>query len=99
MSREITSLSNPSVKAVRALHMRKEREETGLFLAEGLKIVIEALDAGRAPKILMYGPDAAHTLLDRPIKATTEAQGEVTEVTRDIPQKVSRRHNPPAVVA
>ena len=34
----ITSLTNDTVKAVRALHMRKEREETGLFLAEGLKI-------------------------------------------------------------
>jgi TrmH family RNA methyltransferase len=33
----VTSLSNTTVKAVRALHMRKEREESGLFLAEGLK--------------------------------------------------------------
>ena len=33
--RQITSLTNPTVKAVRALHMRKEREESGLFLAEG----------------------------------------------------------------
>ena len=33
-ARAVTSLTNPTVKAVRALHMRKEREETGLFLAE-----------------------------------------------------------------
>ena len=26
-ARQITSLSNPTVKAVRALHLRKEREE------------------------------------------------------------------------
>src|SRR5262249_46024 len=32
----VTSLTNATVKSVRALHMRKEREETGLFLAEGL---------------------------------------------------------------
>ena len=38
-ARTVTSLSNPTVKAVRALHLRKAREETGLFLAEGLKIV------------------------------------------------------------
>ena len=57
-SRAVTSLTNPTVKAVRALHMRKEREESGLFLAEGLKIVIEAIDCGHAPKILMYGRDA-----------------------------------------
>ena len=32
MSRAITSLTNPTVKAVRALHMRKAREESGQFL-------------------------------------------------------------------
>jgi TrmH family RNA methyltransferase len=48
--REITSLTNDTVKAVRALHMRKERETTGLFLAEGLKFIGEALDQGRTPK-------------------------------------------------
>ena len=51
----VTSLTNPTVKAVRALHMRKEREETGLFLAEGLKIVTEAVELGHAPRILLYG--------------------------------------------
>jgi TrmH family RNA methyltransferase len=79
--------------------MRKEREETGRFLAEGLKIITEALDAGRAPRILLYGPDAAHPLLDRAVNATYEAKGEVIEVTRDILEKVSRRDNPQAVVA
>ena len=43
MSRAITSLANPTVKAARALHMRKAREESGQFLAEGLKIVTEAV--------------------------------------------------------
>ena len=57
--RQITSLTNPTVKAVRALHLRKERDETGLFLAEGLKLVGEALDLGHIPKILLYGPEAA----------------------------------------
>ena len=98
--RQITSLANATVKAVRALHMRKEREESGLFLAEGLKLVIEALDLGRAPKILLYGPDAAsHPMLRRAIQATEAAHGEVLEVSRDILEKISRRDNPQAVVA
>ena len=42
--RTVTSLTNPTVKAVRALHLRKERDETGLFVAEGLKIVTEAIE-------------------------------------------------------
>ena len=36
--RQITSLSNPTVKAARGLHLRKEREESGLFLGEGLGV-------------------------------------------------------------
>ncbi len=92
----VTSLSNPTVKAVRALHMRKEREETGLFLAEGLKIVTEAVELGHRPKTLLYGRDAAdHPLL----KQAAAVADESIEVTRDILEKVSRRENPQAVVA
>lgn len=98
--RQITSLTNPTVKAVRALHMRKEREDSGLFLAEGLKIVIEAVDLGHAPRILMYGSDAAsHPMLKKAVAATQGAHGEVIEVSREVLEKVSRRDNPQAVVA
>jgi TrmH family RNA methyltransferase len=98
--RQITSLTNPTVKAVRGLHLRKEREDSGLFLAEGLKIVIEAIDLGHAPRILLYGPDGAdHPMLRRAVAATDQAGGEVIEVSREVLEKVSRRDNPQAVVA
>ncbi|RAK51102.1 TrmH family RNA methyltransferase [Phenylobacterium deserti] len=98
-ARTVTSLSNPTVKAVRALHLRKEREETGLFVAEGLKNVTEGIETGHAPRILMYGRDGAdHPVLQKAIKATQGARGEVIEVTHDILAKVSRRDNPQAVV-
>jgi len=98
-SRTITSLSNDTVKAVRALHMRKERDETGLFVAEGLKNVIEGVDTGHAPKILMHGPDATdHAMMRKAVEATVAARGQVIEVTQDILAKVSRRDNPQAVV-
>ena len=100
MSRVVTSLTNPTVKAVRGLHLRKERDQSGLFVAEGLKIVTEAVELGHAPRILMYGKDAeGHPLLKRAIQATLAARGEVIEVTQDILAKVSRRDNPQAVVA
>jgi TrmH family RNA methyltransferase len=97
--RIVTSLANPTVKAVRALHLRKEREETGLFVAEGLKNVTEGVELGHAPRILLYGKDAgAHPLLTKAVQATQAARGEVIEVTHDILAKVSRRDNPQAVV-
>jgi TrmH family RNA methyltransferase len=98
-SRTVTSLTNPTVKAVRALHLRKARDETGLFVAEGLKAVIEGLETGHAPTILMHGPEAAgHALTRRAVAATLAARGEVIEVTEEILAKVSRRDNPQAVV-
>jgi TrmH family RNA methyltransferase len=98
-ARTVTSLTNPTVKAVRALHLRKERDETGLFVAEGLKAVIEGVETGHAPAILMHGPDAAdRPLTERAIQATLAAGGEVIEVTQEILAKVSRRDNPQAVV-
>jgi TrmH family RNA methyltransferase len=99
-ARLITSLSNPLVKAARGLHLRKEREESGLFLAEGLKIAAEAVELGRTPKILMYGPDARdHPVLCTIAAATAKGGGDVVEVHRDILEKVSRRDNPQTVVA
>src|SRR6201985_1472359 len=93
--RQITSLTNPTVKAVRALHLRKEREETGLFLAEGLKLIGEALEIGHTPTLLLCEPEArSMAFLQRVAQATQAAGGEVIEVTRDILEKVSRRDNP-----
>jgi TrmH family RNA methyltransferase len=97
--RTVTSLSNPTVKAVRALHLRKDREASGLFVAEGLKAVTEGIATGHAPAILMHGPDAAaHPLARAAAAATLAANGEVIEVTEAILAKVSRRDNPQAVV-
>ena len=99
MSRAITSLSNPTVKAVRALHMRKAREDSGHFLAEGLKIVTEAVELGHAPRTLLYGAEAAaHPLLRQAVKAAEAGGGEAIEVSRDILAKISRRDNPQTVL-
>ncbi|MET0294933.1 MAG: RNA methyltransferase [Phenylobacterium sp.] len=97
--RAVTSLANPTVKAVRALHLKKARDESGLFVAEGLKTVTEGIELGHAPKILLFGREAGgHPLLQRALAATQGAGGEALEVTADILAKVSRRDNPQAVV-
>jgi len=91
----VTSLNNDTVKAVRALHLRKAREESGLFLAEGLKIVTEAVDLGFRPTILMHAAQAAgHPALAR----AAALAGETVEVTPAILAKISRRDNPQTVL-
>lgn len=95
----ITSLTNDTVKAVRALHMRKEREHTGQFLAEGLKFIGEALDQGRSPRLLLVGDEARpHPLLDRAKAETVRSGGRVVVVTHAILEKISRRDNPQTVL-
>ncbi len=97
-ARRVTSLTNPLVKLARGLHLRKAREASGLFLAEGLKIVAEAVDLGHAPRVLLHGPGAEHPVLQQAIRATREAGGEVVEVTREVLEKIARRDNPQAVL-
>jgi TrmH family RNA methyltransferase len=94
-ARAITSLTNSTVKAVRSLHMRRAREESGLFLVEGLRSVLEAVDLGRAPQILLFGPVA----LDRPqLARAVAAAKEVLEVSEAVLAKISRRDNPQMVL-
>ncbi len=92
--RLVTSLTNPTVKAVRALHMRKARQETGLFLVEGLKSVAEAVDLGRIPRILLHAEAADHPLLRR----AAAAAGETLIVSPAVLAKISRRDNPQTVL-
>jgi TrmH family RNA methyltransferase len=99
-ARAVTSLANPVVKAMRALHMRKARQESGRFLAEGLKLALEGIELGRPPTTLLYAAEAtALPAFRRVADATARAGGDVIEVSHAILEKVSRRDNPQAVVA
>ncbi len=44
--RKITSRANEEIKKIRSLAQRKFREETGLFITEGLRHALEAAEAG-----------------------------------------------------
>ncbi len=53
----ITSLSNSTIVAIRKLHSLKDRRATGLFLAEGLRVVGQAFDSGAEIRQLIICPD------------------------------------------
>jgi TrmH family RNA methyltransferase len=95
--RRITAFSNPLVKQARALRDKKNRRAEGLFLAEGLRILTEARDAGVLPERLFFG-DGAHPLLQALIAATEAAGGEAIETDADILHKISGKDNPQAVL-
>jgi len=92
--REITAFSNPLVKQVRSLRDKKHRREAGLFIAEGLRILTEAREAGFLPKILFYGAGTRHPLLATLVAEVEAASGEVIETNADILHKLSGKDNP-----
>src|SRR4051794_26341583 len=98
MPRLITAFSNPLVKDTRALRDKKHRRETGLFMAEGLRILTEAREAGHLPVTLFFGAGTTHPLLDALIAETEAAHGEVIETSADILHKLSGKDNPQTVL-
>ena len=48
---ELTAVNNPQVKAAAELKLKKHRQQRGLFLAEGLRTVEEAVAAKQAESI------------------------------------------------
>ena len=97
MPRRITAFSNPLVKQARGLRDKKNRRAEGLFLAEGLRILTEAREAGVLPERLFFS-DAAHPLLQRLIEETEAAGGEAIETNADILHKISGKDNPQAAL-
>lgn len=98
VSRVVTSLANPLIKDIRALEMRKVRQEAGLFVVEGLKLVADAIESGWPIRILVHRSGEDRPMLARAMTATARAGGEILEVTGEILEKLSRRENPQTVI-
>ena len=99
-SKLVTSLTNPVVKELRALHMKKERAESGLFLAEGLKLVTDALEEGWPIRTLVHASRVKDQPLVKRAIETAKARGAlVLEVSDEVLGKICRRDNPQMVVA
>jgi TrmH family RNA methyltransferase len=95
----IASAANPQIKALKSLHLKKGRAETGLFLAEGARSALEAADLGVWPEVLAY----AQAALARPhVKAfiqTAEARRvRVIETSESVLAQISKRDNPQTVI-
>ncbi len=99
MPREITGFSNPLVKQVRALREKKHRKSSGLFLAEGLRILQEARERNILPEMLWFSSTAPRNALTTELIADVEAAGGEAFATSDeIISKISGKENPGAVI-
>jgi RNA methyltransferase, TrmH family len=95
----ITSLANPLVKEIRGLALSKNRKASGLFVAEGLKLVADAIEAGWAIETLIHAARVADEALVARLAATARARGgRVASVSEAVLGKISRRDNPQTVI-
>ncbi len=97
--RIITGFSNPLVKQVRSLREKKHRKRSGHFLAEGLRLLTEAREAGYLPVMLfMADIREPHPLLSDLEDAVKSNGGQIVVTTRDILAKMSGKDNPQTVL-
>ena len=95
----ITSPSNPIIKDIKALEMRKRRKETGLFLVEGLRSVIEGVELGAVLKYVVFHQSMADKPeLQQCLTHCDASKGLALEVTSEILSKLSHKDNPQSVI-
>jgi TrmH family RNA methyltransferase len=97
--KEVTSLANPLVKEIKALQLKKHRDEQHAFVAEGLKLVIDALDLGWSIRTLVFAKSAlGNPSVEKTAARTVASGGNVLEVPERILTAITRRDNPQAVL-
>ena len=97
--KEITSLANPIVKDIKALALKKFRDQQNAFLAEGLKLIIDALDLGWSIRTLVFAKTGlGNPAIEKVAARTVAAGGLVLEVNEKVLSAITRRDNPQMVV-
>lgn len=97
--KEVTSLANPLVKDIKALALKKFRDSQNAFMAEGLKLVIDALDLGWQIRTLVFAKAGrGNAAVEKAAARTVAAGGTVLEVSEKVLSAITRRDNPQMVV-
>ena len=97
--KEVTSLTNPLVKDIKALALKKFRDQQNAFMAEGLKLVIDALDLGWQIRTLVFAKAGrGNAAVEKAAARTVAGGGTVLEVSEKVLSAITRRDNPQMVV-
>lgn len=96
---EITAVSNPRIKSIRALSQKKNRDADGIFLVEGMKLVRDAFENGWEIQTLIYSSRSGVTEQAREFAAQVRTKGaDILEVNEKVLSTITRRDNPQMVV-
>ncbi len=96
----ITNPANPTIKAYRALRQRKARTESGLFLAEGIRLVAEAVQLGAPLQALIYAPELLSSpFAEQILVQAAQAGVRMLEVSAQVFAGLSGKENPVGLAA
>lgn len=96
----ITSTANATIKQIRKLSERKERQQTRLFFIEGLRIVGEAIDTGWVVETLIVSPELLNSLFGQQLVSKYQSSGgHVLEVSADVFCSLSSKDGPQGIGA
>ena len=96
----ITSTSNQKIKEIRKLHARKERERTGLFFIEGIRLVAEALEKEAEIETIIYSPQLlASIFAESKIEQFANLGGNVIEVSGQVFRSLAKKEHPQGIAA
>ncbi len=91
----VTSRANKRISAIRRLRGRRGRDETGLFWAEGIRVVIEAVKAGAMIETLVVAPELLRSEVAKEAVSACRARGvECLEVSADVFASLSDKEGP-----
>ncbi len=91
----ISSRANPAIKQIRALQLRKERERSGLFFVEGIRLVTEAVQVDAPVVQVVVAPDLLKGAVGREAVATLRRRGvPILDVTADVFASLSAKEGP-----
>ena len=99
MMEQITSVKNNRVKNWASLKQKKFREQSGLYLAEGLRLVEEAVESGAPIEDILISGDVGSGKFDRIINSATAAGTRMYEVNDMIIEHVADTKTPQGVIA
>jgi TrmH family RNA methyltransferase len=104
----VTSRANPLVKLTHSLRQKKTRDETGLFIVEGIHLVGAAYEAGWEFSSILFAPEMlvsnyANDLLGKLRKEfnenSTGGRQVVQPVSGKILESLAEKENPQGVIA
>ena len=96
---DIASPANPRIRALAALHKRREREARARFLVEGTREIDRALTADRELTEILSCPDVTGSDQDDLVRDAAASGIPITRLSQRAFAKLSRRQHPDGVVA